>query len=107
MTRPQLPDATGRLYDHGKQLIEAKDLAAGTSVWRDLADQTAKSGDGELAAWLFARLAESLSEDRKFDEAQTAYQSAIAAAADRQNPEVLATIWDARGRASRGRARSR
>jgi CHAT domain-containing protein/tetratricopeptide (TPR) repeat protein len=93
--RPYLREPILSVYERGKVLLVAGNNE-GLAAWRELARQL-KDHDGELAAWLFVKIGDTLAGARRWDDAHTAYAAAMDAAKARGTPVVLAALWDTEG----------
>ena len=93
--RPRmLPELVGS-YLAGKELAEAGELESGTALWQEIADMAQGRRDGVLPCWLQLRIAEFWAEERIWEKAHVAYQSALVAA---REPVAQVAIWDAIGK---------
>ncbi len=93
--RPRLAADLLALYGDGRRRIAAGDLEGGLAVWRQLADGGAAQAEPALRCWILLEIADAWSKGGRSGEAQTALQTAAAAAGDAQ---TRVAVWEALGK---------
>jgi len=89
--RPPLEPAELKTYAEGRRLIDGGDAAGGLLAWRELARSLRDRGDAPRAGWLFLKAARFATFQARWEDADTAFAEAQAAAAA-GDPRVQALI---------------
>ena len=94
IARPQVPEALLASYHDGMRLVAAKEIEKGTKTWQAVADKAQLSNDPVLRYWISLRVADVLSEARRWDEADAAYRKAMEQGTIIQQPALFASGWE-------------
>ena len=84
--RPDLGKEGLRRYLDGKALIEKKDAEKGIALWEEWAGSGEALKDDLLSCWLYLQIGNALADQRKWKEAQAAYDKALSRAEKNKIP---------------------
>jgi len=97
--RPQMSDSVLSTYREGQEFVKAGKFAEAAEKWRTAADQAKDA----RALWFLYQIASMWVDERRWDEADKAYQQAVEAATD-EGPVVRTQLLSSWGNTYRNRS---